>query len=242
MYRQFSGGNYNVSVAQVIESETKIRAKSLMGIKSARYGLIPLDVDNLDLVNKETDSKYIVNDESAKQLLEVLSEIENEDIPIDFDALIYVCGYAAFNVNNKLNCENWAAILIGDEFDSEYVQNINRGGLTVPSNIVIAIGKHALKTMHSLVSPQLETMFVNLSENHHALLRHVVKMNIYRDEEIVRVIRDTCLCNKPIFDSVAKIISIICNILLSNYKKLRKNVVAARKTNSSKERKLKTLQ
>jgi hypothetical protein len=96
--------------------------------------------------------------------------------------------------------------------------------------------------MHSLLSPQLETMFVNLSENHHALLRHVVKMNIYRDEDIVRVIRDTCLCNRPIFDSVAKIISIICNILLSNYKKLRKNVVAARKTNSSKERKLKTLQ
>jgi hypothetical protein len=39
----------------------------------------------------------------------------------------------------ELNCENCAAILIGDEFDSEYVQNINRGGLTVPSNIVIAI-------------------------------------------------------------------------------------------------------
>jgi hypothetical protein len=45
----------------------------------------------------------------------------------------------------ELNCENCAAILIGDEFDSEYVQNINRGGLTVPSNIVIAIGKHKHK-------------------------------------------------------------------------------------------------
>jgi hypothetical protein len=39
-YRNLSGSNYNVSVQQVMEAEHKIRLNKLLGIQSARYGLI----------------------------------------------------------------------------------------------------------------------------------------------------------------------------------------------------------
>ena len=41
VYRQFSGGNYNVSVTQILEAAKKLRIKSIQGLKSAKYGIIP---------------------------------------------------------------------------------------------------------------------------------------------------------------------------------------------------------
>jgi hypothetical protein len=39
-YRNLLGSNYNVSVQQVMEAEHKIRLNKLLGIQSARYGVI----------------------------------------------------------------------------------------------------------------------------------------------------------------------------------------------------------
>jgi hypothetical protein len=39
-YRNLSGSNYNVSVQQVMEAEHKIHLNKLLGIQSARYGVI----------------------------------------------------------------------------------------------------------------------------------------------------------------------------------------------------------
>jgi hypothetical protein len=63
------------------------------------------------------------------------------------DALIYVSGYASFKLQTKVACKNCVELFLGIEFDSTYVQIINRGGLTVPSNLVLGIGKHSLNIM-----------------------------------------------------------------------------------------------
>jgi hypothetical protein len=46
-YRNLPGSNYNVSVQQVTEAERKIPLNKLLGIQSARYGLIKFSFDKL---------------------------------------------------------------------------------------------------------------------------------------------------------------------------------------------------
>jgi hypothetical protein len=70
MYRQFNGGNYNVSVTQVMETEKKLRIKSVLGIKSARYGMVPLDVSNLEVSNDEPDKDTQFSIEYIQRLYE----------------------------------------------------------------------------------------------------------------------------------------------------------------------------
>lgn len=45
-YRQLSGGNYNISVTQLIEAEKKLRVKSTLGLKSAKYGILNFTQDS----------------------------------------------------------------------------------------------------------------------------------------------------------------------------------------------------
>jgi hypothetical protein len=40
-YHQLTEGNYNITVNQVLEAETKIRIKTLLELQSAQYGEIP---------------------------------------------------------------------------------------------------------------------------------------------------------------------------------------------------------
>ena len=61
MYRQISGGNYQVSVTQILGSEKKLRIKSMLGLKSARYGVLPFYPElliNEEIEYTEEISKY----------------------------------------------------------------------------------------------------------------------------------------------------------------------------------------
>jgi hypothetical protein len=115
MYRQFNGGNYNVSVTQVMETEKKLRIKSVLGIKSARYGMVPLDVSNLEVSNDEPDKDTQFSIEYIQRLYEPICEKEQtEDLPpVDMDALIYVSGYASFKLQTKVACKNCVELFLG---------------------------------------------------------------------------------------------------------------------------------
>lgn len=39
-YHQLSGGNYNISVPQILDPEKKMRVRSLLGVHSAKYGQV----------------------------------------------------------------------------------------------------------------------------------------------------------------------------------------------------------
>lgn len=57
-------------------------------------------------------------------------------------SLLYVSGYAAFSVKFKISCCVCASNLESDDSDGSYVSDINRGGLTLPSEMCIAVGRH----------------------------------------------------------------------------------------------------
>jgi HEPN domain-containing protein len=53
-YRQLlSGGNYNVSVTQILEAEKK-RIKSILGLKSAKHGIIPFTKSTLPITSEDS--------------------------------------------------------------------------------------------------------------------------------------------------------------------------------------------
>lgn len=49
-YRHFAGGNYNISVSQVLEAN-KIRVKTVIGLHSARYGEVKFSTNLLFKIN-----------------------------------------------------------------------------------------------------------------------------------------------------------------------------------------------
>ena len=54
-YRQLSGGNYNISVQQVLESEKKLRISSLLSLSSSKHGTISVR-DLTDLLSADDDN------------------------------------------------------------------------------------------------------------------------------------------------------------------------------------------
>lgn len=60
-YRQMSGGNYHISVMQVLESERKLKMLSVLKLKSATTGVFSLKefLDNCENETKDYQSDSI---------------------------------------------------------------------------------------------------------------------------------------------------------------------------------------
>lgn len=233
-----------------MDVEKKIRAKNVLGITSARYGAIPLQIDNLlisdDNCDEIIDITAVDIDDVEKLYWEVLQKSQNtpgtDPEAFDNDVLIYVCGYASFKIQAKILCKFCIEQLVGENFESEYIKNFDRGGLTVPSGSVLNVGKVCYATMEMLVSKNCESFFLS-QKNHFQFLIAIVLKRIEEDEELhSEVFTETCVCNRQLKNIFMMVIKTICNILLSNYKKAKNNKIAEKKSSNSSKRKLQTLQ
>ena len=243
-YRQLSGGNYNISAAQVFESEKKIRVKSLLGITSARYGAIKFDPALLQRNDKkgedDEDDEFesSLDDSVINEFLPVL------DYPVEFElnegGFIFVSGYTAFKLKHKLSCVNCIDYVTGESTDNSYFNDLNRGGLCVPSDLTVQIGIHVYTVMQALISKDYEIQFLRQSKQK-AILKHFSLMSISRDSLLHFLNFDACLCGKPFEKLLNSIVCTMCNILLNNYSKELKNEIAVSKEGGGKKRKLDTL-
>ncbi len=107
-YRQLSGGNYFVSVRQIIEAEKSIRLKSLVSFS----GFTMEDVKEIykeaaDLREEEiemlSDSLLMLLDKDSFTFAE-----RNLD---DQNILFYISGYAARSVSNTIKCSACQSLL-----------------------------------------------------------------------------------------------------------------------------------
>ena len=61
-YRQMAGGNYNITITQVMESERKLRIKSVLGLHSARYGNINFSRQTIHQQSEVIDKGLLKNE------------------------------------------------------------------------------------------------------------------------------------------------------------------------------------
>ena len=134
-YRQLSGGNYNISVRQVFESEKKLRMMSFLR-KS-----LPLNGKNVNL----TELEEIKWDEMSHNEHVNLHDFDLNIGQKDFDeckeffpVIIYLAGDCCYSVDKKIKC-SFCKELKAHSDDEEslhsYVNGVNRGSLLHPSDI-----------------------------------------------------------------------------------------------------------
>lgn len=235
LYRQLSGSQYNISIRQLFEAESKLRIQSLLKFPKITDDIALnslTDFNSLDL-NSITDSTFNVSVS--------LSDIESckKSVPV----LIYVAGYSAFAVLKHLKCNFCEKNLLRDKtiehayFD--YFKNLDRGRLSCPNDSVLNIVLVNYIVIKKLCS-EYECLFLNSSNQRNVAIS--ITSNIILNEELFEE------TNCELGHSNNKIINMILwsstNIFLNNYCKVKNDTHLQNlndKTNCSKRRKLSTL-
>ncbi|KAG1673827.1 MFS-type transporter SLC18B1 [Nymphon striatum] len=150
-YRQLSGGNYFISVKQVLESERKIKAVSLLKFS----GLNALDdFDKHDCVQlSENEVECFVLQMQDYEMAKLDSG--------DMNAIYYVAGALVRSMLKRTNCVSCKIFLVDDKRSNidelaadkfeivnddvkHFVEAVNRGGLLAPSSLAFDISVNML--------------------------------------------------------------------------------------------------
>ena len=168
-YRQANGGNFYMSIKQLMEAEKKIRTLSLyqqQGIQRASslnaqsHVALPSG-EYLDDANDETDS-------GTKHVTEFLltSAVSLDDISeTDANVAYYVSGFIARSISRRRKCLQCKTMLMkSDEppplpiCDSQNHANLfeiaDRGGLSVPSEFCFAVTVLAVQCYAAIIANQ----------------------------------------------------------------------------------------
>ena len=143
-YRQTNGGNFFISVKQLLHSEKKIRCLSLLKQNSLLKALQQSEIDK--------ESCIIDHDEECDWLEQLFSNVDLEDIPQTDAAVCYfVSGYTARKIGNQRKCSSCKELLIASnkpdvpdmskKFPEEHqklFEMADRGGLSEPSEFCYA--------------------------------------------------------------------------------------------------------
>jgi hypothetical protein len=205
-YRNLSGSNYNVSVQQVMEAEHKIRLNKLLGIQSARYGLIKFSFDKLPVLDS---SDYGTDVFMLNKYLKILNDIEIYNRYIDESAIIYISGYATFKICRKISCSTCASYLSGADINDDYFIQINRGGLTVASDLILELAKLTLSIMNGLTSEKYEENFLR-DKSHKLILSKLILESVTRNQVLNSIFNACCpTCSNYNSNILEKCISIL---------------------------------
>ncbi|KAG1673396.1 hypothetical protein GQR58_015608 [Nymphon striatum] len=182
-YRQLSGANYYVSAKQVIESEEKIKAISLMKFTNFDLNSVSNSID-----------KEIISSDDIQLIEDALNEISDsyhcQINHNDVNIIYYVAAAIIKTELRQSRCEDCKKILVDsstnlhsmnfDQFDKidqsvkQFVAQVNRGGLVAPSQLSYNICLKAFSIFHFFKNNQkLKNIFLK-SSNHNTFFNKVV--------------------------------------------------------------------
>lgn len=220
-YRQMSGGNYNVSVRQVLESERKLKSISLLRLNSSQQGEFSLKHFVGHVATKESENSVKIDN------YEEFESVLNEQCYVDIDKnelnVIYIAGYVARQCSCCKECMYKLCIdrPISVEASGDlhkYLDVLDRGGLTYPTRFTFNICSSTIRIFNILISEFYEKKFQSVNCQQHLLMKIAMEW-LYIDENVLA----QCVCGKSGLDLCKQGVKIISNILLNNYCKLKNN-------------------
>ena len=225
-YRQMSGANYNVSVTEIMESEKKLRILSVMKLVQHKNGAMTVrDFIAGCRAEAETADSELDTDANVTQFSSVLQECDDVCISdSEMSALVFVAGYVGFKLRKKLSCIDCRLELFTEKAmecdvphddDFSYMANLDRGGLTWPTDLLLSIVVQCIITFKCLVSKQHVTQF-NLAHNQRAI---TAALALQRCVTVLDISGKCPGCSVPVADVAKVCIRTVCNISLNNYTK-----------------------
>lgn len=195
--RQLSGANYFISARQVMESDRKIRAVSLLKFSGVSLSEIE-DAVNPDAVGRGDLEADTVADNIAASL-----KLDMAPTDSDSSIIYYVSGYIARSVVASTKCDycrecvisttdnkmttqlsQIAASATTDVDAAEFLQQIDRGGLVHPTDFVYKLSIHCWRVFEEVWSNnELKSMFLKAS-GHRILFEKIMDRATYNDEFI----------------------------------------------------------
>ena len=174
-FRQLSGANYFISTRQVMESDRKIRALSL--VKFSGFSLAEID----SVLDDAGPSSQVCEDSVADDIVDSL-QYRHTPSASDCNVIYYVSGAIAKSVVRTTKCDDCREMLISSDLldpvhidesldysAAEFLNNINRGGLMKPSDITYNIVLRCWRVYEEIKhSPDLNRQL--LSATSHRLL------------------------------------------------------------------------
>ncbi|GFW80623.1 transposable element P transposase [Trichonephila clavipes] len=163
-YRQMSGANYHITAGNFASCEKKLRIKSVLTLHSDKYGTISLK----KLISNHSGEIFHVKVDITdfNEILNIRNK--SDDISIEeYQALMYIAGYCGHNI--KFECSDCKHTFVLDKqinFDSEniegtkYLRLLDRGGLKMPTDIVMKVISTLYFIFSLLISKTFESKFL----------------------------------------------------------------------------------
>lgn len=147
-YRQMAGGQYNISIRQLYESEKKLRIQSLMSLKSTCFGPVKIDSFYDNDEGNETDNTTCVTENQLGWFNPIISITEHDiaNVKEEMPVIAYLGGYCCYILLKKSKCDICKENLTFKDdlqIDDNHtlIKNLTRGCLKFPkdyiSNIVL---------------------------------------------------------------------------------------------------------
>ena len=227
-YRQMSGGNYHVSVRQIFETESKLRAQAYLSLvlKSQKVGNIK--ITKSDVFYSDTDISEVSNAKYPSELNVVVDDDDIQELTEDvWPILHYIGGYCAYSVIKKTKCDYCKIFVTGGDEELEDDRNhlttiSSRGGLSYPSHDVVTCVAYAYVVSQKLLNEN-EQLF--LKQNcHRNILFTVCRNNLPND----LFLGFSCTANHSINTVIDCLVRTTVNILLNNYMKRINNIASVK--------------
>lgn len=195
--RQLSGANYFISMRQVLEGDRKIRAVSLLKFSS-------ISLAEIDSVNQSEQDTAHCDETDADDIATSLSYNQTPSAN-DANIIYYVSGAIARSVGRVTKCDHCKELLIAsDEIEtieldeslsynaSTFLDTINRGGLSKPTEITFNIVMHSWRVYEEIrQSDGLKEKLLK-SANQRSLFTKVMQQATVDGQLLVT----NCYCNK----------------------------------------------
>ena len=237
-YRMMCGTNYLVTVKEVLQSEKKLKLKSLLKLYSRSKGVVKIK-DFLgefsDPCKEKCDSQFLATFPYAKITTKVSDDV--------LSSLLYTSGYVARKAMNHTDC-NECKDLFGNKHNSMdlqvdpehliYTEILDRGGLIYPSNLLFKVLQVAYNIFNLCVVSDLEGSFLKVKNQRYTLIG-VIEQHLSSNDDFIGIYYTCDECDVTYFTRLLRALMCFSNICLNNYSKNMSDSTSSSKKQSQKK-------
>ena len=198
-YRQSCGGNYYISMRQLVESERKIKCISLLKFSELSIEGVDETFSSYGIVASQTKPFNCEVATVAQAIADDLMESLYSPSMDDANVVYYVSGYIAYSILKLTTCSHCEEILVLTEDivcdleienlasptgASQFLDIMTRGGLKKPTDYVFSVCLKLYQIYQTLQHhPKHWSTFLS-SERHCSLFMDIASNVLQLDEEI----------------------------------------------------------